>query len=267
MSDPGQPRLPDKVVIITGAADGLGRVMADLFSDHGAHLTLAGRRTQLLERAATELRDRGRRAIAVTTDVTDEAAVTSMVAATVAEYGRVDVMCNNAAQPGTDLHIWEQTVENWNNTIAVDVTAAMLCSREVLNQSMLEQGTGSIINFSSTAGLEGIPRKSHYCTAKAGLRALTKVVAKEVGPRGIRVNCIVPGGIQTDLLFRYWQRLAGEQGVSWEEIRDRGAKAAALRKTALPMEIAYAALFLASDESSAITGQSITVDCGTNMPG
>ena len=190
-----------------------------------------------------------------------------MVADTVAEYGRVDVMCNNAAQPGKDLHIWDQTLENWNATIAVDVTAAMLCSREVVKQSMRERQSGSIVNFSSTAGLEGIDRKSHYSTAKAGLRTLTKVVAKEVGPFGIRVNCLVPGGIQTDLLRNYWRRLADEQGVTWEEIRDKGARSTALRRIATPEEIAQVALFLASDASSAITGQSIVADCGANMPG
>lgn len=260
-------RLDDKVVIITGAANGLGRVMASMFAAEGAALTLAGRRTELLEKAAQELRDGGARAIAVTTDVTDEQAVGDLVAATVAEYDRVDVMMNNAAQPGRDLHVWEQTLENWNQTIAVDVTAAMLCTREVLRQSMLERGRGSIVNLSSTAGLEGVPRKSHYSVAKAGLRTLTKVVAKEVGPKGVRCNCIVPGGIQTDLLFRYWQRLAEEQGVSWETIRDKGASSTALRRVATPEEVAAVALFLASDESSAITGQSVTVDCGAFMPG
>jgi 3-oxoacyl-[acyl-carrier protein] reductase len=260
-------RLADKVVIITGAGDGLGEVMAHLFAREGAHLTLAGRRTELLEGVAAAVRAKGGRAIARTTDVTDEAAVIAMVADTVAEYGRVDVMCNNAAQPGKDLHIWEQTLENWNATIAVDVTAAMLCSREVVKQSMLERKSGSIVNFSSTAGLEGIERKSHYSTAKAGLRTLTKVVAKEVGPHGIRVNCLVPGGIQTDLLRNYWRRLAEEQGVTWEDIRDKGARSTALRRIATPEEIANVALFLASDESSAITGQSIVADCGSQMPG
>jgi 3-oxoacyl-[acyl-carrier protein] reductase len=260
-------RLADKVVIITGAGDGLGEVMAHLFSGEGAHLTLAGRRTELLEKVAAEVRANGGKAIARTTDVTDEASVIAMVADTVAEYGRVDVMCNNAAQPGKDLHIWEQTLENWNATIAVDVTAAMLCSREVVKQSMRERQSGSIVNFSSTAGLEGIDRKSHYSTAKAGLRTLTKVVAKEVGPFGIRVNCLVPGGIQTDLLRNYWRRLADEQGVTWEEIRDKGARSTALRRIATPEEIAQVALFLASDASSAITGQSIVADCGAQMPG
>lgn len=260
-------RLAGKIAIITGAGDGLGAVMAHLFTAEGASVTLAGRRTALLKEVAGAVRAAGGRAIAVTTDVTDEAAVAAMVAATVEEYGRVDVMCNNAAQPGKDLHIWEQSLDNWNATIAVDVTAAMLCSREVLRQSMLEQGSGSIVHFSSTAGLEGIERKSHYGVAKAGLRTLTKVMAKEVGPQGIRVNCLVPGGIQTDLLRNYWRRIADEQGVSWEEIRDRSSRSTALRRIATPEEIAQVALFLASDASSAITGQSIVADCGANMPG
>jgi len=190
-----------------------------------------------------------------------------MVATTVKEYGRVDVMCNNAAQPGKDLYIWEQTLENWNATIAVDVTSAMLCSREVIKQSMLERGSGSIVNFSSTAALQGVPRKSHYCTAKAGLRTFTKVVAQEVGPYGIRVNCVVPGSIQGELQTNYWRRLAGEQGVDVEVIAQRITGSAALRKTASPEEVIAAVLFLASDESSGITGQSVTIDCGVNFPG
>jgi NAD(P)-dependent dehydrogenase (short-subunit alcohol dehydrogenase family) len=260
-------RLEDKVVIITGASDGLGRVMASLFSGEGAQLLLAARRTEHLAETVRQVQDAGGTAVAVTTDVTDETQVEAMVDAAIDAYGRVDVLMNNAAQPGTDLHIWEQTLENWNATIAIDVTAAMLCSREVLRKSMIERRSGSIVNVSSTASWQGIPRKSHYGVAKAGLRTLTKVVAREVGPHGIRVNCLVPGGIQTDLLRNYWKRIAGEQGVTWEEIRDRGAKSLALQRVATPEEVAAAALFFASDDSSAVTGQSLTVDCGGYMQG
>jgi len=260
-------RLEDKVVIITGASDGLGRVMASLFSGEGARLVLAARRAEQLAETVRQVHDAGGTAVAVTTDVTDEAQVEAMVDAAIDGYGRVDVLMNNAAQPGTDLHIWEQTLDNWNATIAIDVTAAMLCSREVLRKSMIERRSGSIVNVSSTASWQGIPRKSHYGVAKAGLRTLTKVVAREVGPHGIRVNCLVPGGIQTDLLRNYWKRIAGEQGVTWEEIRDRGARSLALQRVATPEEVAAAALFFASDDSSAITGQSLTVDCGGYMQG
>src|SRR5258708_4853333 len=163
-------RLEDKVIIITGASDGLGRVMATMFSAEGAALVLAARRTELLEETARMVRDGGGSAVTVTTDVTSEDQVVAMVRAAVDAHGHVDVLINNAAQPGKDLFIWEQTLDNWNSTIAIDVTAAMLCSREVLRQSMLERTTGSIVNVSSTAGWNGIPRKSHYAVAKAGLR-------------------------------------------------------------------------------------------------
>src|SRR5205814_6870844 len=167
--------------------------------------------------------------LVIQTDVTIEEQVIEMVRATVERYGRVDVMCNNAAQPGKDLHVWEQTLENWNNTIAVDVTAAMLCSREVLKQSMLERKSGVILNFSSTAGFNGIVRKTHYVTAKASLRAFTKTVALEVGRHGIRCNCIVPGSIDTELWRSWVQRTADEQGVDVESHRARLLQAVALR--------------------------------------
>jgi 3-oxoacyl-[acyl-carrier protein] reductase len=260
-------RLEDKVVIITGSGDGMGRVMAAMFAAEGAHLTLAARRAELLAETAAEVASAGGRALVVPTDVTSEEQVIAMVASTVEEFGRVDAMVNNAAQPGKDLYIWEQTLDNWNSTIAIDVTAAMLCTREVLRQSMLERKSGSILNVSSTASWGGAPRKSHYAVAKAGLRTLTKVAAKEAGPHGVRVNCLVPGGIQTDLLRRYWRRIGDERGVPWEQIRDEGMKALPLRRIATSEEVASAALFLVSDESSAMTGQSITVDCGGVMIG
>lgn len=257
-------RLAGKVAIITGASTGLGPVMAKLFVDQGAKVLLAARREDLVRDAAAACGDS---AVAMKADVTDEADVIAMVAEAVKTFGHVDVMCNNAAAPGTDLQIWEQTLENWNSTIAIDVTAAMLCTREVLKQSMLERRSGSIINFSSTAGLNGIPRKSHYVTAKASLRAFSKAVALEVGPHGIRCNCLVPGGIQTDLWENWVRRTAGERGIEYETHRANMLSATALRDISTPADVANLALFLASDESRTITGQSIVVDAGGYMLG
>ncbi len=257
-------RLAGKVAIITGASTGTGPVMAKLFVEQGARVLMSARREDLVMAAAEQI---GPGAIAMRADVTNEDDVRLMVDRAMNEFGQVDILLNNAAAPGQDKYIWEQTLENWNSTIAIDVTAAMLCSREVLNRSMLERKSGSIINFSSTAGWAGIPRKSHYVTAKAALRAFTKVVALEAGPHGIRCNCLVPGGIDTELLRNYGRRIAGEQGITYEEWREKSVAGVALRTISTPEDIANLALFLASDESRTITGQSINCDAGGFMVG
>jgi len=257
-------RLQDKVAIITGASTGLGPVMAAHFVSEGARVLLTARREDLVVKAAEAA---GGGAIAMRADVTNEADVAAMVARAVSEFGHVDIMCNNAAAPGTDLWIWEQTLENWNATIAIDVTAAMLCTREVLKQSMLERGKGSILNFSSTAGFAGMVRKSHYVTAKASLRAFTKAVALEVGPYGIRCNCIVPGSIDTELWRNWVERTAAEQGIDVETRRASLLSGVALRDISSSEDVSNLAVFLGSDESRTITGQSIPVDAGGYMNG
>jgi NAD(P)-dependent dehydrogenase (short-subunit alcohol dehydrogenase family) len=257
-------RLDGKTAVITGASTGLGPVMGALFVREGARVLLAARREDLVREAATAA---GAGAIAMRADVTDEADVAAMIGRAVDEFGQVDIMVNNAAAPGTDTWIWEQTLENWNATLAIDVTAAMLCTREALRQSMLERRSGVILNFSSTAGFTAIPRKSHYVTAKAALRAFTQAVANEVGPHGIRCNCIVPGGIDTELWRAWVRRTADEQGVDPEQHRARMLAGTALRDISTTDDVANLALFLASDESRTITGQSILCDAGGYMLG
>ena len=257
-------RFADKVAIITGASTGLGPVMAKMMAAEGASVVVAARRLELLEAVAGEI---GEAAVAVRADVTDEGDVAALVEVAMNRWGKVDIMMNNAAAPGTDKFIWEQTLENWNATIATDVTAAMLCSREVLRRSMLERRTGVIVNFSSTAGWTGLPRKSHYSVGKSGLHVLTKVIATEVGPYGIRCNCVVPGFIETDLLRDWMERVAAEEGISLEEKRAGLTQDVPLRTFSATEDVAHLALFLASDHARTITGQSIAVDAGGVMMG
>ncbi|HEX7853306.1 MAG TPA: SDR family oxidoreductase [Sphingobium sp.] len=258
-------RFEDKVVIVTGASTGLGPILSRMLVEEGAKVLMAARRVELVEAEAASI---GGNAVAVQADVTSEADVAAMVDAAMDRWGQVDVLMNNAAVPGKDLYIWEQTLENWNATFAVDVTAAMLCSREVLRRSMMERKTGAIVNFSSTAGWNGLPRKSHYSAAKGSLRILTKVIATEVGPYGIRCNCLVPGAIETQIMADWLQRTADEKGLPLEQWREEWFSNIPLKaKISTAQDVANAALFLASDEARTITGQSINVDAGGVMVG
>jgi 3-oxoacyl-[acyl-carrier protein] reductase len=261
----GSGKLAGKVAIITGASTGCGPVMAKRFVDEGAKVLLAARRLELVEEAA---RAAGPGAIAMRADVTSEEDVAAMVDRALAEFGQVDIMVNNAAVPGTDKYIWEQTLENWNATIAVDLTGAMLCTREVTRRSMLERRSGVILNFSSVVGWQGYPKKTHYVSAKAALRAFTKTVALEVGTYGIRCNCMVPGSIDTELWRNYRRRMAAEKGMDFETYKAEMLKAVPLSgHITTPDDIANMALFLVSDDSRTVTGQSINIDAGAFMVG
>jgi 3-oxoacyl-[acyl-carrier protein] reductase len=257
-------RLEGKVAIITGASTGVGPVMAARFVREGAQVLLAARREEMVLKAAAEAGDG---AVGMRADVTKEADVAEMVDRAMQEFGRVDVLVSNAAAPGTDLWIWEETLDNWNATLAIDVTAAMLCSREVLNRSMLERGKGVIITVSSGAAFMFLPRKSHYVAAKAALVAFTQTLAGEVGPKGIRCNCLVPGSIDTQLWRDYVARTAKENNVDFETRRAQLLAGIPLQDISTPDDITNLALFLASDESRTITGQAIMCDAGQIMLG
>ncbi|MCH2171811.1 SDR family oxidoreductase [Myxococcota bacterium] len=258
-------RFADKVAIITGAGTGIGRDMAIDFTREGAKVCVAARRESLLEETADLAEGTGgERPLVMKTDLTRESDVDAMVDRTVERFGRVDFMINNAASAGKDLFVHEQTLENWNQTVATNLTSQFLVSRASLRH-MIPQRSGVILTFSSTAALGPFPRKSHYTASKLGIFGFTRTLAMEVGEYGIRANTVVPGAIKTELLLNYWERIAGERGVDVEVIAKEAGAKAALGRAIEPNEITKTVMFLCSDEASAITGQEIRVCAGAAM--
>jgi 3-oxoacyl-[acyl-carrier protein] reductase len=257
-------RFAEKVAIVTGAGSGLGAEVARQLAGEGAKVVLAGRRREMVEAMAGKL---GPSAIAVAADVTQEADVAALIGTALTRFGQVDVLVSNAAGVSGDAFVWEQTLEDWNASLAVNLTAHMLCSREVLRRSMLERKSGSIVTISSTASWNGMPGKGQYSAAKAGLRVLTKVLAKEAGAYGVRANCVVPGGISTDAYRGWVAGLADEEGITYDEKIAQFSAGAALKTISTPQDVARMIVFLASDDARTITGQSITVDAGAVMIG
>jgi 3-hydroxybutyrate dehydrogenase len=258
-------RLAGRGVLITGAGTGIGRVLALAHAREGARVVIAGRRSEPLEETVAMVRAEGGSCEAVTADVRREEDCEHLVSEACARLGRLDVLVNNAGAPGTDMAVADMTLENWNDTLATNLTGAMLLTREALRQAMIPAGRGNVQFCSSAAGMNVRPRKAHYGVAKLGLVALTQALAHEVGRHGIRVNCLVIGLVAGDLVDRWIARMAGESGRSPETIRASLVAASPLGRAVEPEEVARVSVFLASDEASALTGQSIAVTAGALM--
>ena len=246
--------LKGKSVIITGASAGLGEQFAHAFSESGADVVLGARREDLLKRVADSVSDKyGNKAIPVRVDVRSEKDIIGLVDKTVKEFGTVDVLVNNAGMYIVKPLV-EQTLDDWNEVMDVNLTSAFLASREVA-KTMIPKQSGCIINISSTFGLGATEfTEVSYYASKGGMVALTKALAVELGKHNIRVNAIAPGFFPTSMS-------AG--AFDDEYIRERVIRP----RTALPMfaeneYIRGAAVFLASDDAKYITGHTLAVDGG-----
>ncbi len=247
--------MTDRVVIVTGAGAGNGKAFAQAFAREGADLACVDYRPETAEQTAEAVRALGRRALALGADVSIAADVDRMVRATVAEFGRVDVLVNNAGirliTPLLDI-----SEEEWDRHLDVDLKGPFLCLQAVAKQ-MLRQGSGGvIINITSTASEEGSPGRAHYCSAKGGLKMLTKVAALELAQYGIRVNAIAPGPIETAMTAML--RGTPEQTAV-------AARRMPLGRWGQSEDLVGAALFLASDEASWVTGTCYSLDGGSGL--
>ncbi|MGW0877997.1 SDR family NAD(P)-dependent oxidoreductase [Streptomyces sp. NPDC002671] len=240
------------VILITGALSGIGRASAVAFAKKGANVVVAGRRDKAGNALAEELRSFGSEAEFINADVRKEDDVRALVDKTVARFGRLDVAANNAGTEGRPGPITDQTADTYAATFDTNVLGVILSMKHQV-RVMQGQGSGSIINISSTYGHEGAAGASVYVGSKHAVEGITKSVALEVAKSGIRVNAVAPGPTDTGMLTRF---------TSTPENKAALASEVPLGRLGLPEELADAIVFIASDEASYITGHVLNVDGG-----
>src|SRR5437879_9637214 len=258
-------KLADRIAIVTGAAKGMGRDICLTLAREGAHLTLAAREPAPLETLAREVEAIGRRALVVPTDVTDEPAVERLVARARETFGRVDILVNAAGITGPiETPVWEIKADDFDQVIAINLRGTFLPTKHVL-PGMIQQRSGKIVNISGTSGLRGYKNRAAYSSSKWALRGFTRTVALEVGPYNVNVNALHPGIVAGDRMERLCREKARARGSSPERIHDEYVQEMALRRVTTARDIANAVVFLASDASKNMTGQSMTVDGGWDV--
>ncbi len=248
-------RLENKVAIITGSARGLGRAFALRFAREGARLTLCD--VHDCEPVAREIEAVGGEVLALKTDITSEKDTVEMAKKTVDRFGRIDILVNNAAAIGgieipDFMKPADQLTEaDWNLMLGVNVKGTFLCCKAVIPY-MKKQGRGNIVNIASTAGFFGSPTFLHYSTSKGGVITMTRGLAKALGDFNINVNAVAPGVVMTEAM----------RVLISEEAEKQMVERQILKRSVQPEDIAAAVLFLASDEASIITGQTLGVNAG-----
>ena len=243
-------KLKDKVAIVTGGGSGIGREIALLFAREGARLSVADYVAETGEDTVRRIGEGGGEAIFIKADVSWAIDAERIVRQTVEKYGKLDILCNNAGILGRVASVGEAAEENWDRVIAVNLKSVFLCSKYAVGE-MMKGGGGVIINSSSTMGLVGLPGNTAYSASKGGVIQFTKTMALEYASSNIRVNCVCAGWIDTPM-----NEILDEKILRWT------VRETPMGRLGKPEEVAQAALYLASDESSFVTGTALVVDGG-----
>ena len=252
--------LENKVVVISGVGPALGTTLARRFAEAGADLVLAARTAERLTEVADEVKSLGRRALAVSTDITDDEQVANLVTRSLEEYGKVDVLINNAFRVPSMKPLADTTFQHIRDAIELTVLGALRISQGFT--PALAEAKGSVVNVNSMVIRHSQPKYGAYKMAKAALLAMSHSLSTELGAQGIRVNTVAPGYIWGGTLQSYFTHQAGKFGTTVEEIYIAAAAGSDLKRLPTEDEVASAILFLASDLASGITGATLDVNCG-----
>ncbi len=251
-------RLSGKVAIVTGASSGIGKATAELFAEEGAKVVVVDWNRDNGETTASDICGLGREAIFCFADVSKSQDVEKMVNTALEKYGRLDILFNNAAIQ-VMAQLVETTEEVWDRIHSVNLKGVFLGCKYAI-PALIRSGGGTIINMASILGFVGDPDLAAYCAAKGGVIALTKVAALTYGPKGVRLNCICPGDVETPLVKAYF-----DKDPDPDHLRQEVSSKYALRRIAAPKEIAEVAVFLASEAASFVTGSTLVVDGGLTV--
>jgi len=252
-------RLKDKAAIVTGASRGIGRVIALALAKEGASVVVADREPG--HETVKMIQELGRSGLYVQVDVRDAASVQNLISRTIEEFGKVDVLVNNA---GVFIfaRVEDMTEEQWDLTFDVNIKGMFLCCKAVAREMIARKVPGKIVNVSSSAGLAGHVGYSAYCSSKRAVLAFTESLAKELGPCGINVNAICPGDTETDMLADEVRKVAKQKSISEDRVRQDKLQNIPLGRFATPDDIANVVVFLVSDESRHVSGEFIKITGG-----
>ena len=256
-------KLAGRAALITGGGSGIGRAIALRFAREGAAVALCGRREGPLTGVCAEIRSSGGRCVVLPGDIGVEADVRRIVAGTATALGGVDVLVNNASVVGQVAPVEDLDLERWNQALAVNLTGAMLCCREAIPH--LKRGRGTIVNISSNVGRRGFRNRAPYVCTKWALHGLTQTLALELAGSGVRVNAVCPGPVLTERLLGSMKEMAAARGITSAEVQREWEAESPMGRFATIEECAQVTLFLACDDSSAMTGQALNVTAGVIM--
>jgi len=260
---PGLP-LSDRAALVTGAARGIGRVVALELASQGASVALAGRSTAQLHEVADEVRSSGGTAVIVTADVTDVDDTQRMARAVHEAFGRVDVLVANSGVGGPTAPLWEVDPSDWDHTHAVNVRGVFLTCRAVLPE-MVRRGSGSVVVMGSMSGKRPLPNRTAYTSSKTALVGLVRSMAWDAGPHGIRVNLVSPGPVGGPRLQAVLEAAAAASGTAIDQLRAEQVANSPLGRVVDAGQVADAVVYLAGDRSAGVTGEDLNVSAGITM--